>query len=296
MADNGEGMMMGDLSCAQVRDWLPLLVGDGEEIAGDEGDLGVEDRRRTEGHLIRCASCRRHRVALEEALSVLGAVAAEPPVGPGDGSLWLALEGRVRGRQGRDRVAWASALLAACPRAIRVAADRLGRGWEEARGQLPFRMAWTKDSARDFLEARLRLVGSVPRLCRVPAFGGAVPGLAMALGLALLVGLAVVPMAYRRQARAEAQIAANASPLPAVEVAPREPLGPSEMAELDTEIEVRTGDAVAQADPPPAAKVQAAGRSQGAASRSAAAAPSPRYDLEYGIPMPPDSRVGKPAY
>ena len=238
MAEKGESMM-GDLSCAWVRDWLPLLVGDGEEIAGDEGDLGIEDRRRMERHLIRCASCRRHRAALEDALSVLGAVAAEPPVGPGDGSVWPALEGRICGHRKRGRVTWASALLAACPQAIRGATDRLGRGWEEIRGQLPFRIAWAKDSAREFVEARARVMGSIPMLRQAPPLGGAIPRLALGLSLAVLAALAIVPLVHRRQARAEAQIAANAAPLPGVDVAPREPLELSEIADLDTEIEAR---------------------------------------------------------
>jgi hypothetical protein len=303
MAEKGESMMMGDPSCAWVRDWLPLLAGDGEDVPSEGGDLGVEDRLRMERHLGLCRSCRGHRAALEGALSILGAVAVETPVGPAAHSVWPGLEGRIRKHRGRDRAAWTAILRAACPRGIRSGADRLGRGWEEIRGQLPFQIAWARDSAREILEARTGMIGPVPALQQTPRVDAAFPRLALGLGVAALMCLMVVPVVQLRQTQAEAQIAAGATPLPGVRV---EPIEPSEAAVLESEPKPRPVESLAQADPPPAVEVQAPvaapapapAPAPGAAAKAstAAASPTARYDLEYGIPMPHDSRGVKPAY
>jgi hypothetical protein len=299
MADKGESMMMGNPSCEWVRDWLPLLAGDGEEISGEDGDLSVEDRRRMERHLGECTSCRQHRAALAGALSILGAIAAEPPVGPDTGSVWPGLEGRIRRHHERERSRWMGALRASCPQGLRVTADRLYRGWGEIRSQFPFQMAWARDSVREFLDARLRVLKPDPVLGRDFPLRGAFPRLAFGLGLAFLALLIIVPLVHRRQSRAEAQIAANAAPIPGANIPPAELQDEPQVASNAPEADPRPADSLAQADPPPAADAPAAGQGQGAAARpSAAASPTPPYyfDLEHGIPMPPDSRGGKPAY
>ena len=51
MADKGASMTTDKLSCEWVRDWLPLLAGDGERVAGESGDVSAEDRRLLESHL-----------------------------------------------------------------------------------------------------------------------------------------------------------------------------------------------------------------------------------------------------
>jgi len=297
MAEKGEGMMIGDPSCAWVRDWLPLLAGDSEDISGEGCDLGAEDRRLMESHLDRCESCRRHRASLEGALSILGAAAIESPVDPLTPSVWLSLEEEIRVHQGKERSRWAVVVQSVCPRSIHAAAERLSRSWQEIRDQLPFQIAWVRDSAWELLEARSRL----PRLDSAlgPVRSTFVPRLALGSAMACLVFLIVAPLVHRRQVQAEVQIAANAAPLPAVHTAPFEPTLSSEV-NGEPEAESSPVESLAQADlPPPATEAQPpALRGPGASAKASAAASSPssRYDLEYGIPMPRDSRGGKPAY
>ncbi len=85
---------MGNEHCRRVRDRLPLLAG---------GDLGVEDRREVERHLIVCLGCRGRRRSFAGALLALHAAASEPPVRPKSPSLWPALSLQIR--QSRHRPA-----------------------------------------------------------------------------------------------------------------------------------------------------------------------------------------------
>jgi anti-sigma factor RsiW len=78
---------MGNLRCKWVHDNLPLLAG---------GELVGPDRRKVERHLIGCPECRQHQAALADAVSVLHAVAAHPPVRPDAPSLWPALARQMR--------------------------------------------------------------------------------------------------------------------------------------------------------------------------------------------------------
>jgi len=78
---------MGSPRCKWVRDRLPLLAGD---------DLVGPDRRRVESHLIGCAQCRRHRVALGHALQILQAASASAPARPDAPSLWPDLSRQIR--------------------------------------------------------------------------------------------------------------------------------------------------------------------------------------------------------
>jgi anti-sigma factor RsiW len=78
---------MGNPRCNWVRDRLPLLTGD---------DLLVSDRRRVERHLIGCATCREHQAALENALQVLQAAAAEAPARLDAPSLWPEVARQIR--------------------------------------------------------------------------------------------------------------------------------------------------------------------------------------------------------
>ena len=186
-----------------------------------------------------------------------------------------------------------------CPEGLRATADRLHRGWEEVQAQLPFRAAWARDSAREFLETR----GRVPKAIRATGqdfpHEVVLPRLALGLGLAFLLLLTVVPLVHRRQARAEAQIALNAAPIPGASIPPSEPREEVPVADGRPEADPRPADSLAQADPPTVADAPATGQGQGSsapARPSATASTAPRYDLEYGIPMPPDSRGNKPAY
>jgi Putative zinc-finger len=76
-----------DRHCRWVRHRLPLLIG---------GELGVEERRRVERHLIGCLDCKEHREASNDALSALRAFAEVGPVGVGVPSLWPALSNQIR--------------------------------------------------------------------------------------------------------------------------------------------------------------------------------------------------------
>ena len=214
MADKGASMTTDKRTCEWVRDWLPLLAGDGERVAGQSGDVSAEDRRLLEGHLDVCTSCRRRRTALEGALSLLDVVAAQPPVGREGVSVWPDLEGRMRRYHERERSRWMRVLRGYCPEGLRAAADRLRRGWEEVQAQLPFRVAWARDSAREFLESRGRVPQAIPAAGQVFPLDVLLPRLAVGLGLAFLLLLSIVPLVHRHQARAEAQIAAQRRPDP----------------------------------------------------------------------------------
>jgi len=287
------------LSCEWVRDWLPLLAGDGERVAGESGDVSAEDRRLLESHLVVCTPCRRHRDALEGALSLLDTVAAQPPVGRESVSVWPDLEARIRRHHERERSRWVEALRGYCPEGLRAAADRLHRGWEEVRAQLPFRAAWARDSAREFLETRGRVPKAIQATGRAFPLEVVLPRLAVGLGLAFLLLLTIVPLVHRRRARAEAQIALNAAPIPGVSIPPSEPREEVSVADGRPEAEPRPADSLAQAEPPTFADAPATGQGQGSSAPSrpsATASTAPRYDLEYGIPMPPDSPGKKLAY
>ncbi len=78
---------MGNEHCRWVRERLPLLVG---------GDLGVEDRRGVERHLIGCLGCRGQRRSLDGALLALRSAASNPPARPEPPSLWPALALQIR--------------------------------------------------------------------------------------------------------------------------------------------------------------------------------------------------------
>jgi hypothetical protein len=76
-----------DRQCRWVRHRLPLLAG---------GELGIEERRRVERHLIGCPGCRDHRDASSDALSALRSFAEESPAGTDAPSLWPALALQIR--------------------------------------------------------------------------------------------------------------------------------------------------------------------------------------------------------
>jgi anti-sigma factor RsiW len=78
---------MGNDRCRWVRHRLPLLAG---------GELGVEDRRRVERHMIGCPDCRDRREGSRSALSALRAVAGISPARVDAPSLWPALARQIR--------------------------------------------------------------------------------------------------------------------------------------------------------------------------------------------------------
>ncbi len=108
------GNSMGNRECEWVDARLPLWVGNGDrngptEAEGERGDLTASERHQIERHLVDCALCRHHRMALEQALCALAAAATDLPVVPEAPSLWPLLERRIAKRD-----ADALALAAGC--------------------------------------------------------------------------------------------------------------------------------------------------------------------------------------
>jgi anti-sigma factor RsiW len=86
---------MGNDRCRWVRHRLPLLAG---------GELGVEDRRRVERHMIGCPDCRDRREGSESALSALRAASVTSPARADAPSIWPALALQIReSRHGSPR-------------------------------------------------------------------------------------------------------------------------------------------------------------------------------------------------
>ncbi len=84
--------------CRWVRDRLPLLAG---------GDLGIDDRRGAERHLIGCPDCRGRHQALDGAIRALRAAAATLPVRDDAPSIWPALSRQIRESRHRPaRLSW----------------------------------------------------------------------------------------------------------------------------------------------------------------------------------------------
>ncbi len=87
-----------DHRCRWVRHRLPLLAG---------GELGVEERRRVERHLIGCPGCRDRRASSASALDALRAFAGEAPAPDASPSLWPSLALQIRqSRHAAPRPAW----------------------------------------------------------------------------------------------------------------------------------------------------------------------------------------------
>jgi Putative zinc-finger len=76
-----------DHQCRWVNHRLPLLAG---------GDLGVEERRKVERHLIGCPGCRGRRDASAGALAALRLLGEESPSKVDAPSLWPALARQIR--------------------------------------------------------------------------------------------------------------------------------------------------------------------------------------------------------
>jgi hypothetical protein len=94
--------MNSDHLCRWVRPRLPLLAG---------GELGVDDRRTVERHLIGCSGCRDRKAASTRALTALRSFAQEAPA-PAGPSIWPSLAAEIRrSRHATPRPAWRDAVL-----------------------------------------------------------------------------------------------------------------------------------------------------------------------------------------
>jgi hypothetical protein len=303
MAEKGMDIMkMGSPSCEWVRARLPLLVGDGEGAPGDGSDLSNQDRRRIERHMVECATCRQHRTALQRVLTTLTVVAARPPISPATPSLWPLLERQIKNQKSRSRSKWFQVLHRFCPPQARAAAERLYRGCDQVWAELPLHFAWIHDSVREFLDARLRSKTSRPEGGIDIRLENLLPALGLSLAAVWII-LLLLPLLYRPHAQPEARIAAKTAPIgkPALSTAESNDSSDASLADLDAI--PGPSLSLAQAETIAAAETSAPGlvsttQPSGYATNSIPTPAIPRYgfDLEHGIPMPPDARGAKPAY
>ncbi|WP_165073027.1 zf-HC2 domain-containing protein [Paludisphaera rhizosphaerae] len=288
-----------DKACAWVRDRLPMLAEtDADSLAPapeTEAALAPQERRAVEAHLAGCPACLARRESQTRAFDALSAAAVEPPIGPGAPSLWPALQARIQAAEARTR----NPLNHAAARAASVL------------DELPLQLVWTEDTAREEVPERLRrwfdpqrAAVACDRLLQPAA--GLAGALAAAALLAAVVGYS---LAQTSRDEHEARIAAAAAPLQVTAPVQAEsvPLvvtpsraeaigvlassGPADLAVLDAR-------SLAQNTLPPLREPDGRGVDVDQAARSVPA-PLPtavRFDLDRGVPMPPDARVGKPAY
>jgi len=275
------GKTKADAGCNWVRARLPLWVGDRDsrtERNGEGGDLSLPEHQRIERHLDHCSTCRWHCAALERSLATLAAAAANLPVEPQAPSLWPALKQRIED------------LEQSCPShgigALRALANRWARRAGEFITDQPMRRSWAYDSLRATVASQGNgWRGSNRRAGLVLGFG---------LIASLLLAVSAVPGLWREWANAQSTIQANALPLADHGVASAERdfeprPDPSRSEDGEPQDDLVQADVARPVETP----------SGGVASSSEAKPTTPArygYDLEHGIPMPPDARESKPVY
>jgi hypothetical protein len=284
--------------CEWIRGRLPLWIGDGDDSDDDGGDLSVQDRRTIEEHLRGCPRCREHQTGLARALEALTVTAGVSTMAPDEPSLWPSLERRIAAQHRDDDSGM-----------HRVQGPVAGgsRVWPTLDDERPLRSAWRRDTLREVVEAAGLGVLSDPsegaccgrsgRSPRLRLVGGDWRIVGASLAASILALAVVLPMAWRRQAAAEATILANAAPAasPGGSPAPDETMVPKLNGRALRAHRHIPSDQLAQAEPirPPAEPPSAAD-----------AKAEPRieppvqfdYDLDHGTPMPPDGRDAKPVY
>jgi hypothetical protein len=110
----------------------------------------------------------------------------------------------------------------------------------------------------------------------------------------LLIAVVTVSSAWRDWASAQYTIKANGLPLANQDVLPSEPAGELRPEPSSSDAQ-ETQDAVAQADV--SRPVEPAPSNVNSSAEAKPAVPTRfGYDLEHGIPMPPDARESKPVY
>lgn len=281
MADHSVGKTKSGAGCDWVRARLPLWVGDRAGRTGENeegGELSALEHRRIERHVEQCDTCARHRFDLEGALGALVAAAAEVPVQADAPSLWPELNRRIQDFRPP-----------APSRAGRIALALTGpwlRGLTDFRTDQPLRRVWVADELRAIFKIKETerlgsklMLGSVLRLGMVAS---------------ILIGVVAIRSAWREWANAQETITTNVLPLanraaswkePVVEPQPE----PGRSDERDTQNELAQSDVIRPLDTP--------GGGGNSLTEPKPAAPARfGYDLEHGIPMPPDARESKPVY
>jgi hypothetical protein len=276
------GKSMGNRDCKWICARLPLWVDNGDcnssiDVHGERGDLTVEEIEEIEQHLAGCARCCGHRAALERALGALTIAANHLPVMSSDPSLWPLLERRIANHEKLNSGRWA-----------------LMRGgsnspfiqpWAKLDIFRPLRKAWARDTLGELL------VGQGPQKPETKQHFGLL--LKASIAAVLLLMLSAFALGHRQWTSAQITIFANAVPLvdpTPVSTITEEP--PLEMADRNSnDVPVNQLD---DAEPPRPTEIAPA------AVEVSAPKPSSRtrfgFDLEHGIPMPPDTRDAKPVY
>lgn len=294
-------------ACNWTRRRLPLYVGAVADDAGSTDDRDVDldraDRLRIEAHLDACADCRKRRAALARSTALLSAAAIELPVEPHAPSLWGAVEARIEASKASRPTLGARVARAAAPAPVRALADRAGDRVDRVREGLPFRFAWHRDTIGHDLPDRWRDLlerGSRPTVRlgdRIFSALASPSGLGAAgLAAALIAAFAAV---HRSQSESEALMAAQSAPIAIELQAVPLVLAPAlpEVREVESRAsEPESAPIESEALAQNAAPLQPPAPSTPAAAVKPAAARVYDYDLERGIPMPPDARTGKPAY
>ena len=274
---------MGNHDCEWISARLPLWVDDGDcnssiGIPGERGDLTVEERQEIERHLACCARCCSHRVSLNQALGALAIAANHLPVVSSAPSLWPVLEQRIANHEKPNSERWALMRRGSNPRFV--------KPWAKLNSVRPLRHAWARDTLRELLAGRGQQKPESKQ------FFGLLLKTSIAAA-AVLLTLSAFAVAHRQWTSAQTTILANAVPL-------TDPIPvPTITEEPPMEIDDRDRNDVppnqlADAEPPHPIETAPA------AVEASAPKPSPRtrfgFDLEHGIPMPPDTREAKPVY
>jgi hypothetical protein len=276
------GKSMGNHDCEWINARLPLWVDKGDcnssiNACGERGDLTVEERQEIKQHLAGCARCDCQHVALEQALSALAIAANHLPVEPSAPSLWPLLERRIANYETPSAGRWTLMRSRYNP--------ELARPWAKLDSVRPLRRAWARDTLREML------AGQSQQKLESKPFTSLL--LKTSIAATLLLMLSAYALAHRQWAIARATILANAVPLAdpiPVPKATEEP--PLEIADRDrNDVPVNQ---LADAEPPSFAETAPG------AVEVAVPKPSSRtrfgFDLEHGVPMPPDTRDAKPVY
>ncbi len=281
MVNNAMGKTTNDAGCEWVRARLPLWIGDRgvrTDGNGEGGDLSSLEQQRVERHLDQCAMCCRHWSELERALAILAVAAADLPVESQASSLWPDLKRRIENLNQPAPPRWA--------RVARACADQWRRGLTGLTTDRPVRRAWDRDRLQAIFTGRAD--GRIEWNQRVE--------LVLGLGLiaSVLMAVVAVPGLWRQWANAQSTITANALPLADRDASPGERAiepQPEPSRSDDTQMQ----DEVVQADVAHPVELSGSGVTSSAEPRPAAP-PRFGYDLEHGIPMPPDARESKPVY
>lgn len=273
---------MAKFECEWIGARLPLWVDNGEcnmasDLRGERGDLTAEERQEISQHLAGCAECSGHRIALEQALGMLAIAANQFPVVSGAPSLWPLLEQRIANHKGPGRENR--------PLLPGSSSDRLTGPWADLDGTRPLRRAWTRDTISELLSDGKHRNAQSGRFLSLFSRAG--------LAATVLVMVTVVFLTHRQWTRAQSTILANTIPLadpvpvptvtkeslPEIIDRDRNDVPANELADAQLPGPAETNPSAVEALPPKPSSRTRFG-----------------FDLEHGIPMPPDTRDTKPVY